>query len=87
MLAYIFAYVYSRFFFFLFFVKYLVAATGNREYTKNNKIKRNQLLQLCTARTGFPILVSAWLYTVMPEVCHWLTNERQKKTDIHSTDQ
>ena len=42
----------------------------------------NQLLQLCTARTVFSILVSVQLYTVMPEVCHWLTNEEQIKTDI-----
>ena len=42
----------------------------------------NQLLQLCTARTVFLILVTVRLYTVMPEVCHWLTNEKQRKTDI-----
>ena len=27
------------------------------------------------------------LYTVMPEVCRWLTNEKQGKTDIRLTDQ
>ena len=47
----------------------------------------NQLLQLCTARTVFSILVTVRLYTVMPEVCHWLTNEKQRKTDIRLTDQ
>ena len=48
----------------------------------------NQLLQLCTARTVFSILVTARLYTVMPAVCHWLTNEKlRKKTDIRLTDQ
>ena len=46
-----------------------------------------QLLQLCTARTGFPILVTVRLYTVMPEVCRWLTIEKQRKTDIRLTHQ
>ena len=41
--------------------------------------EKNQLLQLCTARTVFPILVTVRLYTVMPEMCHWLTNEKQRK--------
>ena len=40
-----------------------------------------QLLQLCSARTVFSILVTVRLYTVMPEVCRWLTNEKQRKTD------
>ena len=44
----------------------------------------NQLLQLCTAHT---VLIIVWLYTVMPEVCRWLTNEKQRKTDIRLTDQ
>ena len=35
----------------------------------------------------FSILVTVRLYTVMPEVCRWLTNEKQRKTDIRSTDQ
>ena len=48
---------------------------------------RNQLLQLCTAHTVFPILVTVRLYTVMLDVCRWLTNEKQRKTDIHFTDQ
>ena len=39
------------------------------------------------ARTLFSILVTVWLYTVMTEVCHWLTNEKQRKTDIRLTDQ
>ena len=47
----------------------------------------NQLLQLCTAFTVYPILVTVWLFTVMPEVCRWLTNEKQRKTDIRLTDQ
>ena len=38
--------------------------------------------QLCTARSVFPILVTVQLYTVMPEVCRYLTNEKQRKTDI-----
>ena len=49
--------------------------------------EKNQLLQLCTARTVFPKLVTVRLYTVMPEVCHWLTYEKQRKTDIRLTDQ
>ena len=32
-------------------------------------------------------LVTVWLYTVMLEVCRWLTNEKQRKTDICLTDQ
>ena len=47
----------------------------------------NQLMQLCTARTVLSILVTVWLYTVKPEVCSWLTNEKQRQTDIHITDQ
>ena len=49
----------------------------------------NQLLQLhvCTARTVFSILVTVRLHTVMPEVCRWLTNEKQRKIDIRLTDQ
>ena len=35
----------------------------------------------------FSILVTVWLYTVMVEVCRWLTNEKQRKTDRHVTDQ
>ena len=31
--------------------------------------EKNQLLQLCTARTVFSILVTVRLYTVMPDVC------------------
>ena len=42
----------------------------------------NQLLQLCTAHTVFLILVTVRLYTVMFEVCCWLTDEKQRKTDI-----
>ena len=49
---------------------------------RSNEKYQNQLLQLCTAGTVFSILVTVRLYTVMPEVCHWLTNEKQKKTDI-----
>ena len=36
---------------------------------------------------SFSILVTVPLYTLMPEVCHWLTNEKQRKTDIRLTDQ
>ena len=49
--------------------------------------EKNQLLQLCTARTVFPILGTVRLYTAMPAVCHWLTNEKKRKTDIRLTDQ
>ena len=49
--------------------------------------KQQQLLQLSTARTMFPILGTLWLYTVKQEVCRWLTNEKQRKTDIRLTDQ
>ena len=54
--------------------------TGQTEST-------NQLLQLCTARTVLSVLVTVRLYTVMPEECRWLTNEKQSKTDIRLTDQ
>ena len=47
----------------------------------------DQLVQLCTARLVLPILLTVWLYTVMPEVCRCLTNEKQRKTDIGLTDQ
>ena len=43
--------------------------------------EKKQLLQLCTARTVFPILVTVRFVTVMPEMCH------RKKTDIRLTDQ
>ena len=33
------------------------------------------------------MVVTVRLYTVMPEVCRWLTNEKQRKTDIRSTNQ
>ena len=46
-----------------------------------------QLLQLCTARTVFSILVTERLYTVMAEVCRWLTNEKQRKTNRRVTEQ
>ena len=52
-----------------------------------DKIKKKQLLQLCTASTLFPILVTVELYTVISEVCRWFTNEKQRKTDIYLTDQ
>ena len=35
----------------------------------------------------FGILVTVRLYTVMPEVCRWQTNEKQRNTDIRLTDQ
>ena len=43
--------------------------------------------QLCTARTVFSFLVTVRLYVVMQKVCRWLTNEKQRKTDIRLTDQ
>ena len=48
---------------------------------------QNQLLRLCTARIVFLILITEGLYTVMSEVCCWLTNEKERKTAIHLTDQ
>ena len=53
----------------------------------DRKIGRNQLMQLCTARTVFSILANVRLYTVMPEMCRSLTNEKQRETDIRLTDQ
>ena len=50
-------------------------------------LSSNQLLQLCTAHTVFSVLFTLQLYTVMPEVCRWLTNEKQRKIDICLTDQ
>ena len=35
--------------------------------------------------TVFSISVTLRLYTVIPEVCCWLTNEKQRKTDIRLT--
>ena len=35
----------------------------------------------------FSIVVTVLLYTVMQEVGHWVTNEKQRKTDIRLTDQ
>ena len=49
--------------------------------------KNNQPLQLCAARKVFSILVTVHLYTVMTEVCRWLTNAKPRKTDIRATDQ
>ena len=59
---------------------------GKDGQTYLNK-EQNQLLQLCTARKVFSTLVTVRLYTVMPEVCRWLANEKQRKTDIRLTDQ
>ena len=56
-------------------------------HSERPKIAYNQLLQLCTARTLFLILITVRLYTVISEVCRWQTNEKQRKTDIHLTDQ
>ena len=50
-------------------------------------VLENQLLQLCTGCTVFSISVTVRLLTVMPEVCHGLTNEKQRKTDIRLNDQ
>ena len=50
-------------------------------------IIKKQLLQLCTAHTVFSIFVTVRLFTVMLQVCRWLTNEKQRKTDIRLTDQ
>ena len=45
-----------------------------------------QLLQPCTDRSVISILVTVQLYTVVPKVCRWLTNEKQRK-HICLTDQ
>ena len=37
--------------------------------------------------SDFDILVTVRLYTVMTEVCHWLNNEKQRKTVLLLTDQ
>ena len=34
-----------------------------------------------------PRSVTVRLYTVMPAVCRWLINEKQRKNDIRLTDQ
>ena len=44
-----------------------------------------RLLQLYM--THYSILVTVRLYTVVPEMCCWLTNEKQRKIDIRLTDQ
>ena len=46
---------------------------------------QNTINQLCIARTVISILVTVRLYTVMPEVCRWLTNEKQRKNDTHKS--
>ena len=43
------------------------------------KFHENQLLQLCAALALFPTVVTVRLYTVISEVCRWLTNEKQRK--------
>ena len=57
------------------------------EISEGDFIKTNQLLQLCTTRTVLSILVTVRLYTVMAEMCRWLTSEKQRKTDRRVTDQ
>ena len=32
------------------------------------------------------VVLTVWLYTVMPEVCRWFKNGKQRKTDIRLTD-
>ena len=50
--------------------------------------KKKKLLQLCPARSVFDIGHSNVIHcTVTSEVCRWLTNEKQRKTDIRLTDQ
>ena len=36
---------------------------------------------------GRKTTIQLQLYTVMPKVCHWLTNEKQRKTDVRLNDQ
>ena len=42
---------------------------------------------LFVSRTVSSILVSEHLYTGELEMCHWLTNEKRRKTDVRLTDQ
>ena len=69
-----------------------LSGMGTRGYIIINSgcvfiFENNQLLQLCTAHIVFSILVIVRLYTVMQDVCRWLTNEKQRKTGIRLTDQ
>ena len=61
------------------------------DFNRRPCLHYNQLLQLCTARTVFSIYIGHCMVTVrlykMQEVCHRLTNEKQRKSDIRLTDQ
>ena len=50
------------------FSNYMSDSTGPVERAQNQIREINQLLQLCTARTVFSILVTVRLCTVMPEL-------------------
>ena len=54
---------------------------------KDVQTRKKQVLQLCTAPKVLLILVTVRLHTLMPELCPWLTNEKQRKTDIRLPDQ
>lgn len=49
-------------------------------------IPDHELLQLCTSRAVFSMLVAVRLCTVVLEMCRWLTGEGRRGTDICLTD-
>ena len=76
-----------------FFVYYYFFLNSNQsrklsKYLRHNRVS-NKITSYCSyARPAvFSILVTVRLYTVMQEACRWLTNEKQRKTDIRLTDQ
>ena len=68
---------------------------GGTDYRKmdRNGLKSPYRIHIQPATTAmhgpqrFLMLVTVRLYTVMPGVCRWLTNEKQIKTYIRSTKQ
>ena len=58
-------------------IPWYCSSAGNVKAVNKNCL--NQLLQLCTARIVFSILINVRLYTVMSDVRRWLTNEKQRK--------
>ena len=55
--------------------------------TKTQKKNKLHLKPAFAAMHGPHSVFDIGHYTVMPEVCRWLTNERQRKTDIRLTEQ
>ena len=78
----------------LFVYNCLITVTLNEE-TVMERMKVYPFMNFTTierasyymARAVFSILFTVRLYTVMPEVCRWMINEKQRKTDIRLTDQ